>query len=81
MKRTHADTQLKTRESLADRGMTHSGPALAHQTKLRGELARQQGQLSQGLTTNLATAARRRLEADREYQSNKALAGLGITLK
>jgi hypothetical protein len=81
MRRTHADTQLRTRESLADRGMTHSGPGMAHQAKLRGELARQQAQAAQAQTTNLATVARRRLEADREYKSQKALAALGLPLK
>lgn len=81
MRRTHADTQLRTRETEADRGMTHSGASMALQAKLRGELARQQGQAGQALNTNLATVARRRLEADQEYKSQQALAALGAPVK
>lgn len=79
MRRTHQDAQLSTRENLADRGITHSGAAFARQAKLRGELARQEAQGAQALNTNLATVARRRLEADQEYKSQKLLAALGLT--
>ena len=81
MRRTYEDTGLKGREALADRGMLHSGPAAGQAIKLRGEYDRQQAQAGQALTTNLATIARRRLEADQEYKSNKLLASLGLGLK
>lgn len=80
MRRVHSDAQLGSREAFADRGMTHAGSSIAHQAKLRGELARQQAQASQGLNTNLATIARKRLLADQEYKSQQALASLGIAL-
>jgi hypothetical protein len=58
--------------------MTHSGPRLATDVKLRTDYNRQQGEATQGLNTNLATIARRRLEADQEYKSQKLLAALGL---
>jgi len=81
MGRTYADVNLRGQQGLADRGMVQSGPALAQQAKLRGEYAQQQATASQGLNTNMATIARRRLEADQEYNSQKILAALGLALK
>lgn len=78
MRRVYGDTELKNREGFADRGMLQSGPALANQTKLHGEYARQQGEATQTRNTNLATIARRRLEADQSYKSNKLLSTLGL---
>jgi hypothetical protein len=79
MRRSYTDTELKNREGFADRGMLHSGASLANQTKLHGDYVRQQGEATQARNTNLATLARRRLEADQTYNSNKLLASLGYT--
>ena len=78
MKRVYDDTELKNREGFSDRGMLQSGPALANQTKLHGEYARQQGDATQTRNTNLATIARRRLENDQAYKSNRLLTSLGL---
>lgn len=79
MKRTYQDTQLKNTEGFADRGMLHSGPKLATDTKLRGEYNRQQAAAAEQQKLNLATIARRRLETDQEYGINKTLAALGLS--
>ena len=80
MGQVYTDTDLKNREGFADRGMLQSGPALASSTKLRGEYNQQQADTTQMQNTNLATIARRRLEADQEYQNNKLLASLGLSV-
>jgi hypothetical protein len=79
MRRSYGDTELKNREGFADRGMLHAGASLANQTKLMGDYTRQQSEATQARNTNLATLARRRLEADQEYNSNKLLASLGYS--
>jgi len=79
MRRNYTDTELKNREGFADRGMLQSGPSLATGVKLRDTYNRQQGEAGQMLDTNLATIARKRLQADNEYKSNKLLASLGYT--
>ena len=80
MQRNYDDTALRNSQGLSDRGMLHSGPALASGAKLRGELTRQQGEAAQMQNTNLATIARRRLETDQEYNTNKLLASLGLSI-
>jgi|SRR5215510_2011830 len=79
MKRTYQDTNLKNTEGFSDRGMLHSGAALASGAKLRGEYNRQQGEAATQQNLNLATIARRRLETDQEYNINKTLAALGLS--
>ena len=79
MQRSYTDTDLSNREGLSDRGMLHSGPALATGTKLRDDYNRQQTQAGTLMNTNLATLARRRLETDQDYETNKLLASLGLT--
>lgn len=79
MRRNYQDTELKNREGFSDRGMLQAGPSLANQTKLHDAYNRQQGEAGQMLDTNLATIARRRLQADNEFKSNKLLAALGYT--
>jgi len=81
MRRGYTDTTLKSKEGFADRGMTHSGPALGQNIKLRDEYNRQQSQAGQMYNTNLATVARRRLEADQKFNSDKILATLGLVPK
>jgi hypothetical protein len=78
MRRTHDDTQLKNRESFADRGMFHSGAALATRSKLGEEYARQKGEAGEAHRMNLATVARRRLQSGQELNNNKILASLGL---
>jgi hypothetical protein len=79
MRRAYTDTELTNREGFSDRGMLHAGPSLANQTKLRGDYTRQQGEATQARNSNLATIARRRLEADQTYNTNKLLAAAGYT--
>lgn len=79
MRRVHDDTQLKNREGFADRGMVHSGARLATDTKLRDEYNRQQGEVGQTHNLNLATVARRRLQAKEELNNNTILASLGLS--
>lgn len=81
MRRNYGDTELKSREGFADRGTLQSGPALVNQVKLRDLYNRQQGEASEGYNLDLATIARRRLEADQEYNTNKILASLGLAIK
>jgi hypothetical protein len=78
MRRVYKDTGLKNREGFSDRGMLHSGAALASGVKLRGEYDRQLGQAGTAHEMNLATIARRRLQAREDLNSNKILASLGL---
>lgn len=78
MRRVHDDTQLKNREGFADRGMLHSGPRLATDTKLRDEFNRQKGEAGTMYNTNLATIAKRRLLDEQDYKNNTTLATLGL---
>lgn len=78
MRRSYNDVELQAREGLSDRGMLQSGPALATAAKLRDEYNRQQGEAATMMNTNLATIARKRLEADTEYGTQKLLASLGL---
>ena len=79
MGRNYQDTELKNRQGLSDRGMIHSGPALQSGVKLNDEYTRQRGEAGTAFNTNLATLARRRLETDQEYETNKLLAALGLS--
>src|SRR5688500_15644285 len=81
MKRGYADTTTTNNESFADRGMLQSGPSLGTSVKLREDFNRQQGDAAQAMNTNLATLARRRLEADSEYKNQQMLAALGLAAK
>lgn len=79
MRRNYQDVELRNRTGFSDRGMIHSGASIANQMKLKEEDARQQSEASLGLTTDLATLARRRLETEQEFQNQKLLATLGLT--
>lgn len=79
MRRTYDDTSRSSSEGFADRGMLQSGPNLAQTTKMRDLYNRQQGEAGTAFNTNLATLARRRLEADAEYKNQTLLASLGLT--
>jgi hypothetical protein len=81
MKRTYDETALKGKEASADRGMVHAGPTMKGQMDLAGEYNRQGSQAAQGMNTNLATIARKRLETDQEYESQKLMAGLGYGMQ
>jgi len=80
MRRTYDDTSLKNREGFSDRGMLHSGANVATSAKLQGEYNRQQGEAAQAHQMNLATVARRRLQAGEELNNNKILASLGLSV-
>lgn len=79
MRRNYDQTTLRSREGLADRGMLQSGPALASATRLQDDYNRQQADASQATNLNLSTLARRRLDADSEFNMQKVLASLGIS--
>lgn len=79
MRRTYDDTVQSSTEGFADRGMLHSGANLQQSTKMRDLYNRQQAEGAQALQTNLATLARRRLEADQQYKNDTLLASLGLT--
>lgn len=80
MRRSYDDTGLKNREGFADRGMLHSGARLGIDVKLRDEYNRQQAEAGTAHQMNLATVARRRLQAGEELNNNKILASLGLTV-
>ena len=63
MKGVYDETALKGKEQGADRGMTHSGPQMKGEMDLATEYNKQGAQAAQDANTNLATIARRRLEA------------------
>lgn len=81
MRRNYDKADLAGREGFADRGMFHSGPALASSVKLRQDYDRQKADAALAQQTDLATIARRRLEADQMYKNNKVLATFGIPMK
>ena len=81
MKTTYDETALKGKEQSSDRGMVHAGPTMGAQMDLAGEYNKQGSQASIDMNTNLATIARRRLEADQEYENQKLMAGLGYGMQ
>ncbi len=79
MRRGYGDVTVRNAEGFSDRGMLHSGASMAAGTKLRDEYNRQQTEAGTMYNTNLATLARRRLEAKQQYDTEKLLASLGFT--
>ncbi len=81
MRRGYNDSALSNSEGFSDRGMLHSGASMAAGTKLRDTYNRAQSDAGLSFNTNLATLARRRLEAKQQYDTEKLLASLGFTTK
>lgn len=79
MRRGYDDTTVSNNEGFADRGMLQSGASLKQSARLRDDYNRQQSEAAQALNTNLATIARRRLEADQQYKTKTLLAALGLS--
>lgn len=78
LRRNYEQTEGTNRTGFSDRGMLHSGAAIGNQLDLRANYDRTQGETTQALNTNLATLARKRLETDQEFQTQKLLASLGL---
>lgn len=73
MKRDLGDTRVKTQESLADRGMVQSGAAVKSNMDLTEAFNRSSAQAAEKQNLDLATIARKRLEADQAYNTQKIL--------
>ena len=59
--------------SAADRGMTHSGVFAQQQARYQDEFNRRQGIGAQQQALDLSTIARKRLEADNAYNTQRIL--------
>jgi len=79
MQRDFETTEGRNRTGFSDRGMLHSGASILNQGNLQTDLARNKSEAGQALTTDLATIARRRLEAEQEFKTQSLLASLGLT--
>jgi hypothetical protein len=79
LRRQHTEASGTMQVGLADRGMTHSGPALKSHVNLADEANRAQGLASQEYNMALATLARKRLEADAAMNAQKGLLAAGLT--
>ena len=63
----------KMSTGFADRGMTHSGAAIEGNVQLQDTHNRANAQATQGITSLLATIARKRLEAEAEFNEQRAV--------
>lgn len=79
MGQNYEEVEERNRTGFADRGMLHSGASIENQMDLKKDDLQQRADASQSLNTNLATLARKRLEADQEFETQKLLATLGLT--
>lgn len=79
MTENYEDVEETNRTGFSDRGMLHSGASIENQMDLKKDDLQQRADASQNLNTNLATLARKRLEADQEFETQKLLATLGLT--
>lgn len=73
MRRSQLRGAGKLSVGMADRGLTHSGIAAQSQMKLQDEYNRNQGLAAQQQELALSTVARKRLEADAQYNASKGL--------
>lgn len=79
MQENYEDTEETNRVGFSDRGMLHSGASIENQMDLKKSDTQNRADAAQELNTNLATIARRRLEADQEFQTQSLLASLGLS--
>jgi hypothetical protein len=73
MKRNLGESTTSLTENLGDRGMVHSGAAVKANTDMRSTYNRSRGEASEKQNLDLATIARKRLEADKAYNTQKIL--------
>ena len=79
MDENYEETEEKNRIGFADRGRLHSGASIENQMDLKSSDLQNRADAAQSLNTNLATLARKRLESDQEFETQKLLATLGLT--
>jgi hypothetical protein len=73
MRRELGTNRTKSMEGLADRGMTHSGAAAKQQMDLTDSFNRAGAQTAEIQNIDLASIARKRLEQDQAYNTQKLL--------
>ena len=73
MKRELGDSREASSVNLADRGMTHSGAAAEQQMDLTSAFNRSAAETAQVQNIDLASIARKRLEQDQAYNTQKLL--------
>ena len=73
MKRGLGESQVKTNESMADRGILQSGASAKAQMDMRETFNRSAAQTAEKQNLDLATIARKRIEADTAYNTQKLL--------
>jgi hypothetical protein len=73
MKRELGTHQTSLGEGLADRGLTHSGPAVKANIDMREAFNRSSAETAQKQNLDLTTIARKRLEEDQAYNTQKLL--------
>lgn len=73
MKRDLGTNQTKLSESMADRGMLQAGASAKAQMDMRDTFNRGAAQAAEKQNLDLATIARKRLEADTAYNTQKIL--------
>jgi hypothetical protein len=73
MKRKLGESRTTLKEGLADRGMTHSGPGIKSGMDLTTSFNIGAGEAAQRQNLDLASIARRRLEQDSAYNSQRII--------
>lgn len=73
MRRSQMQGAEKMQVNMADRGLAQSGIAAQGQIKLQDEYNRNQGLAAQQQALALSTVARKRLEAENQYNASKGL--------
>jgi hypothetical protein len=78
MKRDLGETNTKVAESSADRGMRHAGATLQGEIDVQQSYNRAGAEAAQKQNLDLASIARKRLEQDQAYNSQKLLMQLPL---
>lgn len=78
MKRELGQNQTSLSENLADRGMTHSGAAAKSAMEMRETYNRAGAEAAQTQNLDLATVARKRLEADQALNAQRLIMQLPV---
>jgi hypothetical protein len=78
MRREYGTNKGTLRENQADRGMLHAGPTFGKEIEMADTYNRAGAEAAQGQNLNLATVARKRIEADDQMNSQRLLLQLQL---
>jgi hypothetical protein len=78
MKRDYKTGAGTLHENMSDRGLLQSGPSIGKDIELKENANRAGAQASEKQNLDLATIARRRLEAEEQYNSQRLLLNLQL---